>query len=226
MCGRFSMTNETNELITEFVAAGGEPEDWVKSWNIRPTDQIAIAVESKNTGQRKIRSARWSLARPRQPQLRGDYPNFNVRHETVVEKFPYAVRRILVPANGFFEGRNAGGTSTPFYHFSTEHPLLALAGVQSYWVDPSKPRRGDSGFIATVAILTMDAIPRLAEIHPRNPLMIPKDQWDWWLDPKTPSDNSLMGAAAESSKVIAETIQFHQVASPIRGEGKEVASPI
>jgi putative SOS response-associated peptidase YedK len=30
MCGRFAMDAKTDELIQEFVASGGDPQDWWK----------------------------------------------------------------------------------------------------------------------------------------------------------------------------------------------------
>jgi putative SOS response-associated peptidase YedK len=40
MCGRFAMNKETNDLITDFVAEGGDFRNWTTSYNIAPTQTI------------------------------------------------------------------------------------------------------------------------------------------------------------------------------------------
>ena len=46
MCGRFANDAKTDELIREYVAEGGDPEDWVRSWagaySIAPTEDAPI----------------------------------------------------------------------------------------------------------------------------------------------------------------------------------------
>lgn len=46
MCGRFARDAHVDELIQEFVAHGGEPQDWWKTWarsySIAPTDPAPI----------------------------------------------------------------------------------------------------------------------------------------------------------------------------------------
>lgn len=37
--------------------------------------------------------------------------------------------------------------------------------------------------IESVAIITCDAVGRLAEVHSRMPVILPKDRWESWMDP-------------------------------------------
>lgn len=61
MCGRFAMDAKTDELVREFVARGGKPEDWWKSWHgsysIAPTDPAPI-VRDRGEG-RILELVRW-----------------------------------------------------------------------------------------------------------------------------------------------------------------------
>lgn len=61
MCGRFANDAKTDELIQEYVADGGKPEDWWKSWapafSIAPT-QSAPIVRDRGEG-RILELVRW-----------------------------------------------------------------------------------------------------------------------------------------------------------------------
>ena len=66
MCGRFAMNTHTDELVREFVADGGKPEDWWKSWHgsysIAPTDD-AVIVRDRGEG-RILELVRWDWQKP------------------------------------------------------------------------------------------------------------------------------------------------------------------
>ena len=70
--------------------------------------------------------------------------------------------------------------------------------------DPSK-------WVLTAAILTMDAVERLAPIHDRNPVPLPADAWDDWLDPTTPGTEALVVAAVSEGRGVAATLDFAPV---------------
>ena len=84
MCGRFAMNKETNELIEEFVADGGDFRDWRPSYSIAPTNPILMVRErvDENSGEvrRTIDEAVWDF----HPSFMKDSkrPNFNARIET------------------------------------------------------------------------------------------------------------------------------------------------
>lgn len=42
MCGRIAISTATDELISEYVAQGGDFRDWRPSWNIKPTQTILV----------------------------------------------------------------------------------------------------------------------------------------------------------------------------------------
>ena len=43
MCGRFANDAETNELIEEFVASGGDYRDWIPRFSIAPTEVVRLS---------------------------------------------------------------------------------------------------------------------------------------------------------------------------------------
>lgn len=55
MCGRFAMDDRVNAEITEFVTrTGRKPDEWAPNWesafNIAPTEDIPILLDSAKTG--------------------------------------------------------------------------------------------------------------------------------------------------------------------------------
>jgi putative SOS response-associated peptidase YedK len=89
MCGRFAMNKETDELITDFVAEGGDFRDWRPGYNIAPTDTIPVVIQSAKGGDeavRRLEPARWSLVPSWSKELKLRYPTFNARSENIATK--------------------------------------------------------------------------------------------------------------------------------------------
>src|SRR5690606_15512423 len=144
MCGRFAMNKETDDLIQEFVARGGDWRDWRPGFNIPPTATIPVVLESAKGGdtvERWVEGARWSLVPSWSKTLKLKFPTFNARSEGIAAKAtwkgPLKSHRCLVPMTGYYEWRtDPDGTKTPhFIHLPGE--TLAMAGLYSWWADPT-----------------------------------------------------------------------------------------
>ncbi|AZZ47839.1 SOS response-associated peptidase family protein [Rathayibacter rathayi] len=57
------MDSETDELIREFVAAGGHAEDWAPDYSVAPTDIAPIVRERVHDGEREreLEFASWGF---------------------------------------------------------------------------------------------------------------------------------------------------------------------
>lgn len=229
MCGRFVISETVHDLIRIFdVDEAGEhlPDP---SWNVRPTDQIPVVLESNRHGPvvRRLESARWSLIPSFAKEKKLKYPTFNARSESVANTSTFKAsvrsRRALIPANGYYEWHTVGKTKTPYYIHSAEG-IIAFAGLYSWWRDPGKADDDPERWVLSATILTMDASGGLAEIHDRVPLIIPSSFWSMWLDPDTVGDQSLVDAAVASSTEPTESLQWHRVA-PVRDNGPHLIEP-
>ena len=223
MCGRFAVDSEINELIEEFVATGGDVNDWRPSYNIRPTDPVPIVLESTKTGEvvRRLELARWSLVPSFSKELKLKYPTFNARSEDVASKASYkssvVSKRAIIPASGYYEWRTVGKAKTPFYIHDPDGDL-AFAALYSWW-------RGPSDWVLTATILTMPSVPHLAEIHDRNPVPLPRSWWDDWLSTEIDGDQTFVDAAVAASIGKAQSLDFHQVA-PLGENGPELTEAV
>lgn len=74
MCGRFALDSGTDELIKEFVAAGGDHREWRPSYCIAPTDPVPIVRErvDQDSGEltRTLDLARWDFCRRSETAVR------------------------------------------------------------------------------------------------------------------------------------------------------------
>ncbi len=231
MCGRFALNDDVNELIEEFVAKGGKPEDWRPSWNIKPTQDIMVLFETENDGTmtRRAEYGRWSLVPSWSPNLHLRYPTFNARIEEAAAKPTWKPsvpsKRALIPASGYYEWKTNGKTKTPYYIHSAGDELIMFAGLYSWWPDPTLAKDDDTRWHLTATILTTDAVKNLAHIHDRNPVPLPEDWWDHWIDPTIAGDQKLLDDATRAATPIADALTYHEVA-PLKGDGPELVTPV
>ena len=231
MCGRFVMKEDAASLAELFQIdqVGAVP---AASFNIAPTQQVAVVLESAKTGEivRRLESARWSLVPSFATELSGKYPTFNARSESAAEKpmFRDSVRsmRALVPANGYYEWHTAGTLKTPYYiHPEAGEGMLAFAALFAWWRDPSKTEADPSRWVLSTTILTAPATGALAELHDRVPVLVAPEWWDTWLDPSEEGENDLVQATVAGSHEVERELSWYAVA-PLKGDGPELIAPL
>lgn len=156
-----------------------------------PTDHARV--------ERQLRLLKWGLVPSwaRTPER----PIINARAETLTTKPSFraaaARRRCLVPANGYFEWQSptsGRGPKQPWFLSAGEgDPVIALAGISEVWRVPGVPADEGDAWLLTCAIVTRSAPDALGEIHDRTPVVVPRDMWDAWLDPRTTDPGSVEG---------------------------------
>jgi putative SOS response-associated peptidase YedK len=235
MCGRFAVDKDTNELIEEFVAGGGDVHDWAPSWNLAPTQQVPVVIESVKTGElvRRLETARWSLVPGWSKELKLKFPTFNARAETAASKSTFSAsvksKRAIIPATGYYEWHTDPVTKkkTPYFIHSPNGEMLALAGLYSWWKDHSKAEDDPTSWNLTATILTSDAVDELLDIHDRNPVPLPREWWSVWLDPATEGDQSLIDEAVAAALPVAGSLEVREVAPiPFQADGPELTLPV
>ncbi|MWC00038.1 SOS response-associated peptidase [Agromyces seonyuensis] len=241
MCGRFALSDEINELITDFVAEGGDFREWRPSYNFAPTDTVPVFVQSMprdgdesheaGTPIRRLEPARWGLIPSWSKEPKTKFPTFNARSEDLASKAswkaPLQSKRAIIPASGYYEWQTADdGTKTPHYiHLPGER--LGLAGLYSWWADPSKAKDDPDRWLLSATILTSDAVDNLIGIHDRNPVPLPADLWDWWTDPTVTGDQAMVDAAVQAALPVAERLESYAVGKiRTNDDGPQLIAPI
>jgi putative SOS response-associated peptidase YedK len=239
MCGRFAMDDTVNELVTDFVEKTGRmPQDWrpgwAPSWNISPTESIPVLFESGRTGEEprmRFEPAYWSLVPSWSKTLKVKYPTFNARAEGITEKpawrGPIRSHRAIVLANGYYEWQGEKGHKTPYFIRHPDAHVIGFAGLYSWWADPAKAKDDESRWVLTATIITSDAVQTLADIHDRNPVILPEDMWEHWIDPSVAGDQRLVDEAVRAGVAAAGELVFDQVAPiPSGADGPELVVPV
>lgn len=228
MCGRFVVARAVGDIVTTFEideVVGDMPGI---SYNIAPTQQIAIIVdrsfEKATDGsplgelQRELHSARWGLVPRWAKSETGNAPLINGRIESILEKpsFKDSVvrRRCVIPASGYYEWQvKPDGTKQPFY-INAGEGMFGLAGLYEWW------KRPDGSWLLSATTLTKDSAPELAHIHDRNPLLLTPDTFEAWIDPHIEGDQDLLEAISAGSDEVAAEALFNPV-SPRVGKVSE-----
>lgn len=142
---------------------------------------------------------------------------FNAKIETAAEKpsFRHAWRhqRCIIPALGYYEWTGEKGQKQP-WHIApqTNAPVFFFAGLQSQL---------DTG-LRTCTVLTRPALPQIAHIHSRMPVMLSEDEINPWLRHSVDDDTvkATLGTAWDAR------IAYHMV-RPFKGKdnGPELIEP-
>lgn len=227
MCGRYALKDELNDIISEYVAAGGDFRDWRPGFNLKPTNFIPVVLETAKgteTTRRLVEPARWSLVPQWSKELKLKYPTFNARSETAAEKptFKASVKskRCVIPATGYYEWKTEGKTKTPYFIHDPDSTRLNFAGLYTWWRAST-----EDDWLLTATILTREAVGELRGIHERTPLTLPDSMINDWLSPELDGDGHFVAAMVEEATAVAERLEFYQVA-PLNGDGAELLNPL
>jgi len=204
VCGRFAVDDGIDALVRAYVAEGGDWQDALTAlpnWNIRPTDTIAVLIESTRepgAPRRILAPARWGLVPPWSPTATTSVPTFNARLETLGDrpmwKAALAGRRCVVPATAYYEWRGERGAKTPHLIADARGTRLTMAGLAQWWrPSPEAP------WLLTATIVTRPAIGALAEIHDRMPLLLTPELVPEWIAADRIGDQAFATSIAEAA---------------------------
>ncbi len=163
MCGRYASSRSPDDLIEEFeIEEIRVPAPLAADYNVAPTKEVYAVVErppskeSEEPPQRQLRVLTWGLipSWAKDPSIGNRM--INARMESVAEKPAYkrafAVRRCLLPADGYFEWyptsqKNAKGKplKQPFFIRPQDHGTLAMAGSTRSGATPPRATTSPTG---------------------------------------------------------------------------------
>ncbi|MFC5175504.1 SOS response-associated peptidase [Nocardioides taihuensis] len=248
MCGRYASSRRPEDLIEEFeVEESRVPAPLAPDWNVAPTKEVYAVVERPprpaegeapvEEPQRQLRVLTWGLVPSwaKDPSIGNRM--INARMETVAEKpafrRAFAARRCLLPADGYFEWYptsqlTAAGKprKQPFFIRPKDGGSLAMAGLYEIWRDPTRGDDDPDRFRWTCTVLTTDAEDDLGHIHDRMPLMVERERWGAWLDPRTSARDDLLGLLVPAAPGRLEAFPVSTLVSNVRNNGPELVEPI
>lgn len=246
MCGRYASFRQAEALADAFdvdeiteAAATVRP-----SFNIAPTQIVRIVVDrpvgaagdpelkdpggedAEATVLRELHAARWGLVPPWAPDVSVGAKLINARSETVAEKRSFApslrTRRCVVPADGYYEWRSRPRGKVPYFIHHADAAQLAFAGLYAFWRDPAADPDSPNRWLLTATILTRPARDELAAIHDREPVILPADAIDEWLDPAQQDPRTALGALSQPGP----DLTFHEVSAKVNRAAEDHAELI
>jgi putative SOS response-associated peptidase YedK len=207
MCGRFVTASSPALLADRFGVDDVKIDQFEPSYNVAPRELVMVVRQRDN--RRVLSQLRWGLVPSwaKDPSI-GDRM-INARADGLATKSayqrPFAKKRCLIPADGFYEWRVVGPPKTPkgrpqkqpmFIHRRDGEPM-AFAGLWDVWKvrDGIEPPTGtdDEGWLRSCVIVTGEPNELIAPVHDRMPVLLPESAWTTWLDP----DNQDVAALAK-----------------------------
>jgi putative SOS response-associated peptidase YedK len=199
-------------LVTPQSPLAGQPD-----FNIAPTKQAPVVLTRGVRGDadaaptRQLRLLTWGLVPSWSKDIKVGLRMTNARSESLLGKSSFAraaaARRCLVPADGWYEWQvsptsvDAKGNprKQPFFIHRSDGAPMAMAGLYEFWRDRALAEDDPGAWLTTYTIITSVAEPGLDRIHDRQPLVLEREQWGDWLDPKQ-ADLSLVEALLNFSQ--------------------------
>lgn len=238
MCGRYVSVRSDDDLTDEFDAVDATDGLWAEAdFNVAPTKPVRAVVNRPlraadgtpaKEPTRQLRVLSWGLipswSRDRKTQGR----MFNARAESVAStnafRKAYAKRRCLVPADGWYEWRKLDGPDgvrkQAMYMVPADGHAVAFAGLYEFWSDPTAGR--DAPTVTTCTIITAPSSGALAEIHDRMPLVLPRDAWPRWLDPRLDDPSDLLRSWDEAAGEHLELRPVADLVNKVDNNGPEL----
>lgn len=163
--------------------------NFAATWNLAPTQDGLVVRRHPETGARHLDSLRWGLVPRWSKDANGGARMMNARSESAAEKpafrEAFRKRRCIVAADGFYEWQVNGRSKQPFAIAMADAAPMPLAGLWEGWRAP------DGSILRTFTILTTEATPRLAPLHDRRPVILPRETWGDWLGERALDEDAL-----------------------------------
>lgn len=232
MCGRFVVSRPAVDLVGDLDVDLVGPDLPAPSFNVAPTAQAAIVLDSARTDPptRRLESARWGLVPPWAKDLSGGARAINARSEEVADKPTFraalSARRAVVPVSGYYEWKREGDAKIPHYIAPRDGEPLLLAGLYEWW--RPKASTDHDAWVLSFTILTRDSIGALGSVHDRMPLFVDAAMADAWLDASVSDPADLLAAAHDAAPALADELRSIVVGAAVgnvRNDSPDLIEP-
>jgi putative SOS response-associated peptidase YedK len=239
MCGRYAVSHNADELAEEFGVDRIEVRERLEpDWNVAPTkDVYAVLTRRRRDApddppERRLTVLRWGLVPSwaKDPAMGNRLINARVEtaHEKPAFRRAFALRRCLLPADGYYEWYGeVKGTTQPFFIRPRDGGSMAMAGLYEIWRDPAvADDDAADAFRWTSVVLTTAAEDDIGQIHDRTPLLVEPDRWAAWLDPAVDDIDSLRRLLVPATPGRLEAFPVSTDVNNVRNNGPHLVDPL
>jgi putative SOS response-associated peptidase YedK len=221
MCVRYTL-HKTDAALAAISRALGVPletPEWAQPrYNVALTNTMPVIAREE--GATRVHAMRWGII-PEGERAKA-HPRLlaNARSETVATVHAFrraaAVRRCLVPANGFYEWESRGGVKWPHLFTLRGEEPFAFAGI---W----DPAAGD--LPETYCLLTTEPNELVARVHNRMPVILNAGTMPLWLGETPLPEGDLRKLVQPIDAALMESRPVSRYMSNSRNEGPECLDP-
>lgn len=169
---------EIDKLRDRFALPAGVPSGVKPSYNISPTQTVpaVVSIDGVPTMQRM----KWGFVPANAKDLNSvfRYKTHRANSEGIFSKPTWAdairTQRCLIPANGFYEWKQAPEGKRAFYIAPADQSVFALAGLYGHWTDPAGEEWGVCALITTATGSETEKMPSRLPV-----ILDPADETDW-----------------------------------------------
>lgn len=224
MCARYSNASPYRKIVTRFGVDAEDGAELAPRFNIAPSQEAPVVVADRD-GRRHMRLMRWGLVPCWAKDTKDAGKAINARAESLAGrptfKEPFERRRCLVPADGFYEWRDAGRAGKiPLRYVMKDGEPFGFAGLWDAWRAPGGKR------IETFSIVTTPPNDLVRPIHDRMPAILRRDDEARWLDTKV-SDPEWLAPLLRPYQ--ADAMRCFEVSRAINSasvEGADLVEPV
>jgi putative SOS response-associated peptidase YedK len=224
------------------------------NYNVAPTSDVYVVYEDGDA--RRLEAFHWGLVPFWAKDLSAGNRMINARAEGLASKAafkrPFAKRRCIVPADGFYEWSALPGhrKKQPYFIHRVDGEPLAFAGLWEVWRDKSgqqgsqragseqegsqragsgqegSGQEGSGAWVRSCTIVTTGANETMAPLHDRMPVLLPPSKWAEWLDPGNHDLDALGRLLVPAPPGL---LTFHPVStdvSNVRNQGEHLVEPV
>ena len=226
MCGRYTSRTPAADLAEYFGVDEVVAPELGERYNVAPTDETYAVAESKEG--RRLGTFRWGLVPFWAKDPKGGAKMINARAEGLLDKAafrrPFERRRCIIPADGFYEWeRVSSKKKQPWYITRVDGKPMAFAGMWESW-RPVKD--SDEGKIRSCVIITGEPNEKVAQLHDRMPVMLPRETWDFWLDPTNDDVAALQALLVPAPASLLELVAVSTAVNTVTNDGPELIAPV
>ena len=232
MCGRYTLSSPV-EVVADlfditFPARGAEqlslPEIQPR-YNLAPTQEALVALVREPGAPRTLALLRWGLIPYWAKEASIGNRMINARAESVADKpayrFSFKKRRCLIPTDGFYEWKKEGKGKQPYFIRRRDHHPFAFAGLWSTWRNPE-----GGAPVETFTVVTTDANGDIRELHDRMPVIVEKEDFGTWLDPKIDDAEKLQGLLKPAPEGELELVRVSRAVNNPSHDAAECVTPL
>lgn len=176
MCGRYTIVVSMEELMLRYLNELPTNRYHTPRYNVAPMQHVPAIIHDGEKN--RLGELRWGLVPSWASDDKIGSKMINARAETLLEKNSFKTlirrKRAIVPADGFYEWKQAGNSKQPMRITLKDNSLFSMAALYDTWTAP------DGRKISTCTIITTSPNSLMADIHNRMPVILrPEDEASW-----------------------------------------------